>query len=153
MTIHPIKSQLIVHQEQPLNAEPPGDLLRQSFLTPEEHFYVRTHGSIPAVDPTSYRLLITGMVQRKRELSLDELRSMSPVHTVTATLQCAGNRRDELIAVKPIPGEVPWRAEVIGTAQWRGVPLRKVLRAVGVEAEARYAAFTSLDQGQFEWEQ
>src|SRR3989442_4965839 len=129
MTIHPIKSQLIVHQEQPLNAEPPGDLLRQSFLTPQEHFFVRTHGSIPAVDPTSYRLLITGMVQRKRALSLDELPSVSPAHTVTATLQCAGNRTDELIAVKPILGEVPWRAEVISTAQWRGVPLRKVLQA------------------------
>src|SRR5258708_35593243 len=152
MTIRPIKSQLIVHQEQPLNAEPPGDLLRQSFLTPEQHFYVRTHGSIPAVDPTSYRLLITGLVQRKRELSLDELRSMSPVHTVTATLECAGNRRSELIAVKPIPGEVPWEADVIGTATWRGVPLREVLRAVGVEADARYVAFTSLDEAQFEGE-
>src|SRR6266700_2107237 len=152
MTIHPIQSRLIVHQEQPLNAEPPGDLLRQSFLTPQQHFYVRTHGSIPAVDPASYRLLITGMVQRKRELSLDELRSMSPVHTVTATLECAGNRRDELMAVKPIPGEVPWRADVIGTAKWHGVPLREVLRAVGVEADARYVAFTSLDEAQFEGE-
>src|ERR1700694_4024414 len=152
MTIHPLKSQLIVHQEQPLNAEPPGDLLRQSFLTPQEHFYVRTHGSIPAVDPTSYRLLITGMVQGKRELSLDELRSMSPVHTVTATLECAGNRRDELMAVKPIPGEVPWGADVIGTAKWRGVPLREVLQAVGVEADARHVAFTSLDEAQFEGE-
>src|SRR6266436_7421092 len=133
MTIHPIQSPLIVHQEQPFNAEPPGDLLRQSFLTPREHFFIRTHGSIPAVDPTSYRLLITGMVQRKRELSLDELRSMSPVHTVAATLECAGNRRDELMAVKPIPGEVPWKADDIGTAKWRGVPLQEVLRAVGVE--------------------
>src|SRR5258708_24106004 len=114
MTIHPIQSQLIVHQEQPLNAEPPGDLLRQSFLTPQQHFFIRTHGSIPAVDPTIYRLLITGMVQRKRALSLDELRSMSPVHTVTATLQCAGNRRDELMSVKPIPAEVRCRADVIG---------------------------------------
>src|SRR6202030_1234439 len=153
MTMHPTKSPLIVHQEQPFNAEPPGGLLRQSFLTPQQHFYVRTHGSIPAVDPTSYRLLITGMVQRKRELSLDELRPMSPVHTVTATLECAGNRRSELIAVKPIPGEVPWRADVIGTAKWRGVPLREVLRAVGVEADARYVAFTSLDEAQFEGEQ
>src|SRR5436305_12713704 len=99
MTIHARKSQLIVHQEHPLNAEPPGDLLRQSFLTPQQHFYIRTHGSIPTVDPTSYRLLITGMVQRKRELSLDELRSMAPAHAVTATLECAGNRRDELMAV------------------------------------------------------
>src|SRR5260221_1465464 len=119
MTIRPIQSRLIVHQEQPLNAEPPGDLLRQSFLTPQQHFYIRTHGSIPAVDPTSYRLLITGLIQRKRELSLDELRSMSPVHTVTATLECAGNRRDELMAVKPIPGEVPWRADEIGRASCR----------------------------------
>src|SRR6266699_5981739 len=125
MTMHPRKSPLIVHQEHPFNAEPPGGLLRQSFLTPQEHFYVRTHCSIPAVDPTSYRLLLTGMVQRKRELSLDELRSMSPVHTVTATFECAGNRRDELMAVKPIPGEVPCRADVIGTAKWHGVPLRE----------------------------
>jgi sulfite oxidase len=150
--MHPITSQLIVHQEQPLNAEPPGNLLRQSFLTPPEHFYIRTHGSIPAVDPTSYRLRTTGMVQQNLELSLNELRSMSPVRTVTATLECAGNRRDELIAAKPIPGEVPWRADVIGTAKWRGVPLREVLRTVGVEANARYVAFTSLDEAQFEGE-
>src|SRR5258708_22062656 len=122
MTIHPAQSRLIVHQEQPLNAEPPGDLLLQSFTPPREHFFIRTHGSIPAVDPTSYRLLITGMVQRKRELSLDELRSMSPAHTVTATLECAGNRRGELMVAKPIPGEVPWRADVIATAKWAGVP-------------------------------
>src|SRR5207237_6588149 len=118
MTIHARKSQLIVHQEHPLNAEPPGNLLRQSFLTPEQHFYVRTHGSIPAVDPTSYRLLLTGLVQQKRELSLDDLRSMSAGHTVTATLACAGNRRQELLAVKPIAGEGPWRAGVIGPARW-----------------------------------
>jgi sulfite oxidase len=150
MTMHSTPSPLIVHQEHPLNAEPPGDLLRQSFLTPQEHFYIRTHGSIPAVDPTSYRLLLTGMVQRKRELSLDELRALFPMHTVTVTLECAGNRREELMAVKPIPGEVPWRADVISTAQWRGVPLREVLRAVGVEADARYVAFTSLDEALFE---
>src|SRR5438132_12085246 len=102
MTIHASKSPLLVHQEIPFNAEPPGDLLRQSFLTPQQHFYVRTHGSIPAVDPTGYRLLLTGLVQRKRELSLHDLRSMSAGHTVTATLECAGNRRQDLMAVKPI---------------------------------------------------
>jgi len=152
MTIRPVQPQLIVHQEQPLNAEPSGDLLRQSFLTPQQHFFIRTHGSIPAVDPASYRLLITGLVQRKREISLDELRSMSPARTVTATLECAGNRRAELMAAKPIPGEVPWRGDVISTAKWRGVPLREILQAAGVEADARYVAFTSLDEAQFEGE-
>lgn len=148
--LHPISSQLIIHQKQPLNAEPPGDLLRRSFLTPQENFFIRTHGSIPGVDPVSYRLRVTGMVQRERELSLGELRSMFPERTVTATLQCAGNRRTELMTVKPIAGEVPWGADVIGTAAWRGVPLREVLQAVGVEAGARYVAFASLDEARFE---
>jgi len=125
MTIHARKSQLIVHQEHPLNAEPPGNLLRQSFLTPQEHFYVRTHGSIPAVDPTSYRLLLTGLVQRKRELSLDELRSLSPAHTVTATLECAGNRRHELMAVKPILGEVPWERTSSGRQNGEAFPYER----------------------------
>jgi len=56
------------------------------------------------------------------------------------------------MAVKPIRGEVPWKADVIGTAKWRGVPLRAVLQAVGVEADTRYVAFTSLDEAQFEGE-
>jgi sulfite oxidase len=152
MTTHPRKPQLIVHQEDPLNAEPPGNLLRQSFLTPQQYFFVRTHGSIPTVDPTSYRLLLTGLVQQKRYFSLDELRSMAPTRTVTATLECAGNRRKEFTAVKPLPGEVPWGTDAISTAEWRGVPLREVLQAVGVEAKARYVAFTSLDETQFEGE-
>ncbi|GLV61096.1 hypothetical protein KDH_79130 [Dictyobacter sp. S3.2.2.5] len=56
------------------------------------------------------------------------------------------------MAIKPIPGEVPWEAAVISTTQWRGVPLREVLQAVGVQAEAHYVAFSSLDETQFEGE-
>jgi sulfite oxidase len=153
MSTRPIQAPFIVHQEQPLNAEPQGNLLRCSFLTPQEHFFIRTHGSIPTVDPASYRLRITGMVQRDLEISLDELRSLAPAHTVTATLQCAGNRRDELLAVKPLPGQVPWRSGAISTAIWRGIPLREVLKAVGVKAGAEHVAFTSLDETQFEGEQ
>ena len=152
MTIHPSDSQLTVLSEDPLNAEPPGNLLRQSFLTPRRLFYVRTHGSIPVVDPASYRLRLTGLVERPRDLTLDELRAMAPARTVTATLECAGNRRAELMAVRPIPGEMAWGAGVIGTASWRGVPLAEVLRAVGARAEARHVAFTSLDEAQFEGE-
>src|SRR3989440_5436039 len=125
MTIHARKSPLIVHQEHPFNAEPPGDLLRQSFLTPQQHFYVRTHGSIPAVDSTSYRLLLTGLVQRKRELSLDELRSLSPAHTVMATLECAGNRRHELMAVKPIPEKFPGEPTSSGRQHGEAFPYER----------------------------
>jgi sulfite oxidase len=152
LTMLPSDSQLLVLSADPLNAEPPGNLLRQSFLTPRQLFYVRTHGSIPAVDPTSYRLHLTGLVQRPRDLSLDELRALAPARTVTVTLECAGNRRAELMAVRPIPGELAWGGSVIGTANWRGVPLAEVLRAVGVRAEVHHIAFTGLDEAQFEGE-
>jgi sulfite oxidase len=36
---------------------------------------------------------------------------------VTATLECAGNRRDERLALAPIPDELPWSADAISTAE------------------------------------
>jgi sulfite oxidase len=143
-------SRLLVHEAEPLNAETPPELLRESFLTSQDSFYVRTHGSVPVVDAATYRIRITGDVQRTLDLSLDELRSLSPARRVTATLECAGNRRAELTAVKPIPGEVPWQAGVIGTAQWRGVPLREVLRVADPGTVARHVAFSSLDEAIFD---
>ena len=53
---------LIVHQSSPLNAEAPLDLLRASFVTPAERFYVRTHGSIPRLEAARHRLRVEGLV-------------------------------------------------------------------------------------------
>ena len=105
---HPEKHPVIItRSEQPLNAEPPMELLRQSFTTPTELFFVRNHGSIPEIEPDQYRLSVAGMVQRKLRLSLQEIRENFSKSIVMATLQCAGNRRQELMEVAPVPGEVP----------------------------------------------
>jgi sulfite oxidase len=93
----------------PFNAEPPLDLLVGSLVTPIELFYVRNHGEVPEVDPAAYRLEVVGMVDRPLELSLEDLRDGFARVTLDATLNCAGNRRSQLIDVEPIPGEVPWR--------------------------------------------
>lgn len=145
MAAQPTYAELTMYQKEPLNAGTPLDILRRSFLTPPELFFVRTHGTLPRVDQASYRLQIGGLVQRPIDLSCEELRAQFPEYTVTASLQCAGSRRRELAAVRPIPGEVLWGADTIGTATWRGVQLRDVLRAAGMKAEARYVAFTGLD--------
>lgn len=137
---------LIIHEQIPFNAEPPLKLLRQSFITPKELFYVRNHGSIPEVAPADYRLSVTGSVSKQLSLSLDEIREKFPKCTVMATLQCAGNRRDGLIKVQPIKGEEPWQAQAIGNAVWGGVPLREVLLAAGIEADAKHLAFSGLDE-------
>src|SRR5258708_3814867 len=139
---------MIVHQKYPLNAGPSLDLLRAKYITPQEHFFVRTHGTIPEVDSNTYRLSIIGKVQQQLEFSLDELRNDFPITTVTAVLQCAGARRDELAAIGPIADEVQWGAEATSNAVWSGVPLQALLQKAGITAEAQHVAFSGLDQVQ-----
>jgi sulfite oxidase len=136
---------MLVRQTSPLNIGAPLGLIRQAFITPQECFFVRNHGAVPHVNVHRYRLSVTGQVQVPLALSLDELRAHFPASTMMATLQCAGYRRDELAAVHPIPGEIPWGAETIGNAVWRGVALREVLLAAGVRPEVRHVAFLGLD--------
>jgi sulfite oxidase len=77
---------------------------------------------------------------------MEDLLSGFPTTRLTATLQCAGNRRAEMTTVAPIPGELPWDNGAISTAEWRGVRLHDVLNAAGVTAEAQHVDFTGLDQ-------
>ena len=66
-------------------------------------------------------------------------------HTVMATLECAGNRRTELMMVAPVPGEVPWREAVIGNATWSGVRLKDIIKAAGIKQGALYVEFMGAD--------
>jgi sulfite oxidase len=136
---------LIVRQESPLNAGPELHLLGEQFITPNDLFFIRSHGDVPQVDPGAYRLTVGGMVGRPLSLSLDELRRI-PKLEVTATLQCAGNRRQEMAAVEPIPGELPWGAEALSNAAWGGVRLADVLALAEPSSRARHAAFSGLDE-------
>jgi sulfite oxidase len=139
---------LLVRQDEPFNGGPTPDRLLGSFLTPNELFFVRNHGGVPEVDPASYRLTVDGLVERPLSLSLEDLGRL-PRSSVTATLQCAGNRRLEMMAYQPIKHELPWGTEAVSNAEWSGVPLREVLAAAGAGPErrskARHAAFLGLD--------
>src|SRR5262245_26847826 len=95
----------VVRQENPFNAGPPPRLLSQSFITPTNLFFVRSHGDVPEVDASSYRLEINGKVSRPLSLSLGDIKDNFEHVNVSATLQCAGNRREELMAVESIPNE------------------------------------------------
>jgi sulfite oxidase len=142
LDLHP---EMLVRQEHPLNVGAPLELNRHTFVTPQDCFFVRNHGVVPRVNMHHFRLSVSGRVQVYLELSMDELRTHFPPSTLMATLQCAGHRRDELAVLKPIPGEIPWGAETIGNAVWRGVALREVLLVAGVEPEVRHVAFLGLD--------
>lgn len=139
------QSSMIVHQQQPLNAGPTPDTLQQSITTSQEHFFIRTHGTIPTINPVDYRLSLTGLLSHPLELSLDDLRHGFPIAEVSATLQCAGLRRDELLTIAPIEDELPWGLEAISNAIWRGVPLRSLLATAGIDPQAEHVEFYGLD--------
>ncbi len=60
-------------------------------------------------------------------------------------MQCAGNRRADMLAVRPVTGD-PWSAGAIGNAIWSGVSLAHVLRAAGAAVSPNlHVGFSSLD--------
>jgi sulfite oxidase len=139
------RADLIVHEEEPFNAESGLAALAEGPLTATDAFYVRGHGAVPEVDPAAWRLRVRGLVERELELSLTTLREAFPERVETATLQCAGNRRAGLMAVRDIPGEAPWGAGATGTASWSGVALADVLALAGPLREGAHVGFVGAD--------
>jgi sulfite oxidase len=126
MTAFAKRPDMLVHEEEPFNAETSLAALAEGPLTATDAFYVRGHGEVPEIDPGAWRLRVRGLVEHELDLSLETLREALPEQTVTATLQCAGNRRSGLIAIRDIPGQ-PWGPGATGTATWTGVALADVL--------------------------
>lgn len=115
-------------------------------VTPPAEFFRRNHAPIPALDAATWRLEVDGLVARPASWSLDALLGELPFHEVTATLVCAGLRRAELLAVAPLPGELPWESDAASTGRWGGVRLADVLAAAGVHDDARHVGLTGLDR-------
>jgi sulfite oxidase len=130
----------------PFKAQSPLARLVDAAITPRELFYVCTHAAIPDVAEETFRLEVSGMVERPLRLRLADLRANFREVEVTATLQSAANRRDELARVRPFEGQTPWGASAIGTASWRGIALAELLAGAGPLDGAAHVAFTGLDQ-------
>ncbi|MDP1571182.1 MAG: molybdopterin-dependent oxidoreductase [Vicinamibacterales bacterium] len=101
-------------------------------ITPADQFFTTQHYGHPVVDPATFRLRVSGMVDRELSLSLDDLRALGTTDLV-AGFECSGNRR-------PLQG-------LSGNARWTGVPLRAVLDRAGLEADAHEVVFFGADRG------
>lgn len=120
----------------------PLEMLREA-ITPAGLHYLLIHFDIPAVDASSYRLSVDGLVERPLSLSLADLQAR-PAVTFPVTLECAGNGRALL---EPRWQSQPWLNEAVGTAEWTGTPLRPLLAEAGVSEAALEVVFTGLDRG------
>ena len=146
MDRHGKRAGLIVHEDDPYNAETPPAALAEAPLTATDAFYVRGHGAVPDLDPDTWQLRVHGLVERELQLSLRTLQEAFREREITATLQCAGNRRSGLMAIRAIPGEAPWGPGATGTATWSGVALADVLALAGPSAGAAYVGFEGADE-------
>jgi DMSO/TMAO reductase YedYZ molybdopterin-dependent catalytic subunit len=133
---------LIIRQKEPNNLEMPFDRL-DSFLTPTDLFYIRSHFPTPNIDASQYELRIDGAVGRPLTLRYEELRAMRS-ETRIATLECAGNGRVFLV---PQVRGAQWELGAVGNAEWTGVPLRDLLERAGLEDGACEIIFEGADQG------
>jgi DMSO/TMAO reductase YedYZ molybdopterin-dependent catalytic subunit len=106
-------------------------------FTPKDQFFTTQHYGHPEVDPATFRLKISGLVDRPKSISLDELRKMGSTELV-AGFECSGNRR-------PLQG-------LSGNGRWTGIPLKTVLDSAGVKASAREFVFFGADHGEEEVE-
>jgi sulfite oxidase len=135
-------AKLIARSVRPPDFETPVELL-DSFLTPLDAFYVRSHMPGPAqVDEAAWRLTVNGEASSPVTLSLAELRQM-PVATVTVTLECAGNGR--AFFDPPVAG-IQWRKGAVGTSTWTGVRLADLLKRVGASATATHVWASGADR-------
>jgi DMSO/TMAO reductase YedYZ molybdopterin-dependent catalytic subunit len=106
-------------------------------FTPADKFATTQHYGHPTIDAATFKLKVSGLVDKPVQLSLDDLKKLGNVDLV-AGFECSGNRG-------PIQG-------LCGNGKWTGVPLKRVLDSAGVKASAREFVFFGADKGEEEVE-
>jgi DMSO/TMAO reductase YedYZ molybdopterin-dependent catalytic subunit len=102
-------------------------------FTPPNQFFTTQHYGHPTIDPTAFRLKVTGLVDKPQSLSLEDLRRLGNAELI-AGFECSGNRR-------PLQG-------LSSNGRWTGIPLKAVLDRAGVKAQARQFVFFGADKGE-----
>ena len=113
------------------------------WLTPNSLFYVRSQFDYPEIDESSWRLKLDGAGSQEMTLSLDELKQL-PKHTLTVTLECAGNNRGDLNP--PAPGN-QFSNGAVSNATWSGTSLSSVLSKMDLSKDVVEILFEGADIG------
>lgn len=130
----PVRSPLLhIHTDRPCNAETPASEL-STFITPNALFYVRNHLWVPpeSLENPTHTLTVELTDGTEKTYTMSDLRSKFPPITITATLQCSGNRRKHMSLASRSTNGLQWSVGAIGTATWTGVLLRDVLADAGL---------------------
>jgi DMSO/TMAO reductase YedYZ molybdopterin-dependent catalytic subunit len=145
MGVYPQKRPMIVLTQRPPQLETPFEVFDHGAFTPNDAFFVRYHlsGAPPrGLNAATHRLKIGGAVETQLDLGMDDLRRNFPVVEMAAVNQCSGNGRG-FSSPRVAGGQLGNGA--MGSALWRGVPLRALLDKAGVKASAKAVEFNGAD--------
>src|SRR5580693_8804902 len=106
---------LIVRSRNPQDLETPPELM-ETWITPNDVFYVRSHMYTPKVEINDWWLQIDGAVGHPLTLTLDDLKKF-PQSMQVVTLECSGNGR--AFYDPPMAG-AQWEKGAVGNAKWTG---------------------------------
>jgi DMSO/TMAO reductase YedYZ molybdopterin-dependent catalytic subunit len=102
-------------------------------VTPTEDYFAVAHYGYPEVDASTYRLRITGLVERPLTLTLDALRGQPRVE-VDPVFECSGNSRGLIHGM-------------VGNSIWAGAALLPLLAEARPAGDSREAHFWAADTG------
>ena len=102
-------------------------------FTPTDQFFAVQHFNRPEIDEAAYRLKLTGLVKKATDFSLADLRGMRSTE-VAVGYECSGNSAHSMQGLA-------------SCGRFTGVPLRNLLKQVGVGSKAREVVFFGTDRG------
>jgi DMSO/TMAO reductase YedYZ molybdopterin-dependent catalytic subunit len=106
-----------------------------SWITPNDKFFSIGHYNWPDLDPNSWTLEVTGLVNNPLRYTLAQLQSRAR-RNVIFTLECSGDRG------------FPWFQSAVSTAQWGGTPLAPILTEAGPKKDGIEVVFIGSDAGE-----
>ena len=120
-----------------VDQQPAGNMLAweklKDWITPNEDVFHVQHYSVPEFDPDKWRLEISGLVRKRRNWTLAELKARKRT-TVTATLECSGNSSS------------PKFMGAIGNVRWTGTRLAPLLDESAPLKRGIEAVFFGVDE-------
>ena len=104
-------------------------------ITPNGLFFSRSHGGVAHVDPSMYRLMIHGLVEKPIVLTLEQLKKYPSV-TRTHFIECPANGGQEWRG--PQFNSVQFAKGFMSCAEWTGVYVKTILEDLGLKPEAQW---------------
>ncbi len=103
------------------------------WLTPQDQVFSVQHYGIPEFGVENFKLEITGLVDNRATLTLDEIKAL-PKKDQLMTLECSGN------------GSSKGFMNAVYNSRWTGTPLAPILKRCGLKSTAKEVVFFGVDR-------